>query len=58
MNNKIINVDFTRNKGKHKKYSLLGLLKNMFKRIFSSADRPNDPDNDKKKIIYYKKGIS
>jgi len=58
MSNKIINVDFTNNKRKHKNSSVFRSLKNIFKKIFSSAKGPNDPDKDKKKIIYYKKGIS
>lgn len=58
MVDKVINVDFSKNRRKNKKDSLFNSLKNMFKKILSSADRPNDPDDDKKKIIYYKKGIS
>ncbi|KZL89992.1 hypothetical protein [Clostridium magnum] len=58
MSNKIINVDFSKNKRRHKKNSLFSSLKNILKTIFSSAKGPDDPENDKKKIIYYKKGIS
>lgn len=58
MVDKVINVDFSKNKRKNKKDSFFDSLKNVFKKIFSSADEPTDPDDNKKKVIYYKKGIS
>lgn len=58
MNNKIINVDFSKYRRRNKKNSLFSSLKNIFKAIFSSPKGPNDPENDNKKVIYYKKGIS
>lgn len=58
MINKVISVDFTKNKRKNKKESLFTSLKNLLKKTFSSADELTDPNGDSKKIIYYKKGIS
>ncbi len=58
MNNKIINVDFSKNRRRNRKNSLFSSLKNIFKSIFSSPKGPTGPENDNRKVIYYKKGIS
>lgn len=57
MRDKVIHIDFTKNKKKDKNFSFISLIKNLFKKLFSSPTNPSDPDNSKK-IIYYNKDIS
>ena len=57
MRDKVINIDFTKNAKKNKNETLISSLKNFFKKLFRSPNKPSDP-NDSKKIIYYNKDIS
>ncbi|WP_161782734.1 hypothetical protein [Clostridium drakei] len=58
MRDKVIFVDFTRNK--NKKQSMLSMLKNFFRKIFSSENTPSNPSDpsDTKKVIHYNRDIS
>jgi hypothetical protein len=58
MIDKVIHVDFTKNKKRNKKTSFLSMLKNLLRKVFSSTNKPSDPDGKKNKVIYYRKGIS
>ncbi|WPC41996.1 hypothetical protein [Clostridium sp. JS66] len=55
MRDKVIFVDFTKNK--NKKQSILSILKNFFRKIFNSTNTPSDP-SDTKKVIHYNRDIS
>lgn len=57
MRDKVVHVDFTKNTRKNKNEPGISLLKRLFKKLFSSPNKPSDP-NDGKKIIYYNKDIS
>lgn len=57
MRDKVIHIDFSKNKKKDKNHTFISLLKNLFKKSFSSPNKPSDPDNSKK-IIYYNRDIS
>lgn len=57
MRDKIIYVNFAKNKRKNKNQTFFSLLKYTFKKLFSSTEKPSD-SNDNKKIIYYNKDIS
>lgn len=57
MRDKVIHVDFTKNTRKNKNETFTSFLKSLFKKLFSSPNKPSDP-NDGKKIIYYNKDIS
>ena len=56
MHNKVIYVDFSKNK--NKKEPFLTSIINLIKKIFSSTNNPLDPNDNNKKVIHYKKGIS
>jgi hypothetical protein len=57
MRNKIIHIDFTKNKNRNKKQTFFSLLKGFLKRLFSSTHKRSHSDKDRK-IIYYNKDIS
>lgn len=57
MRDKVVHVDFTKNKKKDKNRTFISVLKSLFKKLFYSPNKPSDPDNSKK-IIYYNKDIS
>lgn len=57
MRDKVIHIDFSKNTKKNKSQSIISFLTNLFKKLFSSPNKPSDP-NDNKKIIYYNKYIS
>ncbi|MBV7275403.1 hypothetical protein I6U48_21100 [Clostridium sp. PL3] len=57
MRDKVIHVDFTKNRKNDKNRTFISVLKNLFKKLFYSPNNPSDPNNDKK-IIYYNKDIS
>ncbi|AKA71145.1 hypothetical protein [Clostridium scatologenes] len=58
MRDKVIFVDFTKNK--NKKQSMLSMLKSFFRKIFNSANTPSNPSDpsDTKKVIHYNRDIS
>ena len=58
MIDKVIHVDFTKNKKRTKHDSIFNSLKNILRKTFSSSDKPSGPDDNNKKVIHYKKGIS
>lgn len=57
MRDKVIFVDFTKNRGKAKKVSLLSRFKNLLKKIFNYTTDSSDPNNNKK-VIRYNRDIS
>lgn len=58
MIDKVIHVDFSKNKKRTTHDSIFNSLKNILRKAFSSSDKPSGPDDNKKKVIRYKKGIS
>lgn len=57
MRDKVIYIDFSKNKKRHKKEPFILILKNILTKIFSSANK-NSNSNKNKKVIYYNKDIS
>lgn len=57
MRDKVIFVDFTKNKEKSKRTSLLSRFKNLLKKIFNYKASPSDSNNNKK-ILHYNRDIS
>lgn len=57
MRDNVIHINFAKNKRNNKNDTFISFLKSLFKKLFSSPNKPSDP-NDDKKIIYYNKDIS